>query len=197
MDYVVFNTLAIMLRDRNYEVNDDDKLTKKEYKKKYKEFPDYLQYQNNETEEYIYVFINDDVNKDYMRFVLNILEKDEINDAIIISDDWSKDAKKEVFNVRFRVNIQIFSKKELYFPIAYHIYQPKFKKLNEQEIENIKLKYNVSDLLKLPKLSLFDPISKYYNYKEGDVIEIDRNEVEQYKYYRYVQNITNPKETKK
>lgn len=196
MEYIVFNTLTTMLRDRNYDINDDDKLTKKEYKKKYKEFPEYLQYQHNETDEYIYIFISDDVNKDYMRMVLNIVERDDINDVIIISDDWSKDAKKEVFNARYRVNIQMFSKKELYFPIVYHIYQPKFKKLNDKEIEDIKIKYNIPDITKLPKLSIFDPVSKYYNYKEGDVVEIERDEIEKYKYYRYVQNITNPKERK-
>lgn len=199
MDYIIFHTLTTMLRDRGYIVNDDDKLDRKGYKKKYDEFPDYLEYVHSEPihrnkDRIIYVFITSVANKEYMRTIADTLERDKILDAIVISDDWSKDAKKEVFDMRFRINIQMFSTKELHFPIVYHIYQPKFKKLSKMEIEDIKVKYNVHDITKLPKLSIYDPVSKYYNYKEGDVIEIERDEIKKYKYYRYVQNISNPKE---
>lgn len=186
-----------MLRDRGYNINDDDKLTEKKYKKKYKKFPDYLSYQKDDTEEYIFVFNTIDINKDYMKYVIDILEKVDVDNTIIVGNNWSKDAEKEVYSIRHRKNIQFFKSSELVFPIIYHDYQPKFRKLNEDEIEELKIKFLITDITKIPKLSILDPISRYYDYKEGDVIEIERNEVENYKYYRYVQNIMNPRVVKK
>lgn len=197
MEFTVFNTISIMLRDRGYNINGDDELDEKKYKKKYKKFPDYLSYQKDETEDYIFVFNTDDINKNYMKYVIDILEKSDVNDTIIVGDKWSKDAEKEIYNIRHRKNIQFFKPFELTFPIIYHDYQPKFRKLNENEIEELKTKFFISDITKIPKLSVLDPISRYFNYIEGDVIEIERNEVEKYKYYRYVQNIMNPRVVKK
>ena len=70
---------------------------------------------------------------------------------------------------------QYFVTKELIVPVVSHPLVPPHKKINEAP--------KGLDTDRLPVLSIDDPVSKYYRYKKGDIIEIDRGK---YKYYRVV-----------
>lgn len=57
--------------------------------------------------------------------------------------------------------------------ITKHVLVPKHIKLNQEEINELMQKYNVS-LRQLPKISVKDPMSKLLEAKIGDVIKIIR-----------------------
>ncbi len=59
------------------------------------------------------------------------------------------------------------------FDITKHVLVPKHIKLNQEEINELLQKYNVS-LRQLPKISVKDPMSKLLEAKIGDVIKIIR-----------------------
>ena len=57
--------------------------------------------------------------------------------------------------------------------ITKHVLVPKHIKLNQEEINELLQKYNVS-LRQLPRISVKDPMSKLLDAKIGDVIKIIR-----------------------
>lgn len=69
-------------------------------------------------------------------------------------------------------NTEVFNEEFLMTIIVDHVLQPKFTKIdnNEQFLKDFLLEKN-----KLPILKKDDPITLYYNYKEGDIIRIERN----------------------
>lgn len=196
MDYITFNTLTIMLNDRDYNVRGDDKLSRDDFLRKYHKFPEYLNYKKNNNFESdssisndIYIFYTLNVNIEFIRYVFQLLETDSIRNAIIIAKKWTGESEKSIANVRFRIKIQLFKYEELSFPIVYHSLQPKFRKLPSEEIEKLKQNHYITNLNLLPKMITIDPVAKYYDYNEGDIIEIIRKDMT--KYYRMVIDVVN------
>ena len=58
--------------------------------------------------------------------------------------------------------------------ITHHQYVPKHEKISNELIPEIIEKYNLSTINQLPLLDKIDPISKYYDFKPGDVCKITR-----------------------
>ena len=65
---------------------------------------------------------------------------------------------------------ELFSVDELQFNITKHRLVPLHQKLNEEESKSFKEKYG----LKYQAILTSDPISRFYNYKRGDIIRILR-----------------------
>jgi DNA-directed RNA polymerase I, II, and III subunit RPABC1 len=68
--------------------------------------------------------------------------------------------------------IELFLIDDLQYNITKHSLQPRFEKLEYEEGENFKKKYGV----KFPVLRVNMPISRFYDYKKGDVILIHRKD---------------------
>lgn len=86
-------------------------------------------------------------------------------------------------------NIQIYWCKQLQFNVTKHELVPVHKKLSEEESKDILKRYSLTGKQQLPLLSKDDVISKYYNYKSGDIIEITHTNTSQnreYTFYRCV-----------
>tara|TARA_B100000925_G_C22004356_1_gene472865 strand:- start:928 stop:1560 length:633 start_codon:yes stop_codon:yes gene_type:complete len=71
-------------------------------------------------------------------------------------------------------NLTIFNHKKLLINIVDNIYVPKHIKLSIDEKKNLKNKLNIDSFNDLPILFKSDAISRYYNFREGDVIKIER-----------------------
>lgn len=72
-------------------------------------------------------------------------------------------------------DVQLMELKNLQMNIIKHEKQPKFYKLTDDEVKDIVSKYNLSTKAQLPIQLRSDPVSRYYNYKTGDVIKVVRN----------------------
>ena len=86
-------------------------------------------------------------------------------------------------------NIQIFWCKQLQFNVTKHEFVPTHRKLSNEEADNILKLYSIVNKFQLPILLRDDIVSKYYNYKHGDIIEITNTLTSQnsnYKFYRCV-----------
>lgn len=71
--------------------------------------------------------------------------------------------------------IQSFEIKELQFNITKHCLVPKHEIIADaDEIDTIVKSYNLKTKFQLPLLLRSDPIAKYYNLKNGDVVRITR-----------------------
>ena len=101
--------------------------------------------------------------------------------------------KNKPHNSLFKVskeykNIQFFWLSELINNITHHKLNPKFTKLTDEETIDILKHYNLHSKLQLPIMLISDPISKYFNYKSGDVCKVYKNSPTNGEYisYRYV-----------
>lgn len=85
-----------------------------------------------------------------------------------------------------KYSFQYFSFQQLMDDIIDHTYVPKHRKLKPEEKEDF-LKTRSLKTKNLPKLSIYEPISQYYQFSMGDVIEINRcGDAGPYKEYRVV-----------
>ena len=76
--------------------------------------------------------------------------------------------------------------KRLQFNILKHTLVPPAFILNDQEVNDLKIKYNMKSLMDLPEISRFDPQALALCLRPGQVIKIDRKSdtALEYNYYR-------------
>ena len=85
-------------------------------------------------------------------------------------------------------NLTIFTYKRLLFNLIDHEYVPKHSRLTAKEKSELLQILMISDYNKLPILPKTDAVSRYYNFKAGDVIKVERPSKGNMKHiaYRYV-----------
>ena len=103
--------------------------------------------------------------------IMQITNIPSTNNFILVTDvPFSSTAKTELDSLE-AFNFQIFNSKELtYIPIDNYLV-PKHELLNLDEISKLVANEKIS---KIPKISIDDPISKYYGAMKGDVFRIHR-----------------------
>lgn len=100
----------------------------------------------------------------YVRSLLD--DNDEFERTIIVSlEGPTSFARKEIQN-SVDMTIQFFKYKELSVNITKHVCVPKHERIDDTSFE-----YETS---KCPTLSLADIVSRYYDYKIGDLIRVRR-----------------------
>ena len=122
---------------------------------------------NNKKELLIIFFINKISSLKKIDDINNILKNNKHNIFII------KNIQNKIWSQLIEYNIEIFYYFEFMINLIDHHLQPKFKKLSIKEIEDFNNTYNIKSNT-LPKMLLFDPISRYYKYNIGDIIQITR-----------------------
>jgi len=109
---------------------------------------------------------------------LMIITKDDMNETMtnLLKHIWEQDG----------ILIIIQSIKRLQFNILEHTLVPEHRILNKTEINEIKLKYNITDHTQFPDISRFDPVAQIIGIRPGQVCEIIRpsKTAIQGKYYR-------------
>jgi DNA-directed RNA polymerase subunit H (RpoH/RPB5) len=117
----------------------------------------------------------------------NILEKKDT--LMIVSNEEPNDTITSKIKYLFdndQIFIVIHYIKRLQFNILNHVLVPKSRILSTTESEDIKTKYNLQSLDKLPEISRFDPQALSMCLRPKQVIEINRKSdtALEYKYYR-------------
>ena len=59
--------------------------------------------------------------------------------------------------------------------ITKHFIVPKHEKISIEDVHTLKKTLRIKDIYKLPALMIYDPVARYFNFKQGDVIKITRN----------------------
>ena len=109
---------------------------------------------------------------------LIIVIEDEPNDTIITKIKYLYDHDG--------IFVVIHNIKRLQFNILNHRLVPECSILNEKEIEELKVKYNIKELKQLPEISRFDPQALAMCMRPGNVCKFERDSATamKYNYYR-------------
>ena len=100
-----------------------------------------------------------------------ILRECGISHAIIMyKDDITPIAKKMITDLT-DLHIEIFCESELYYNITKHYLVPKHEPLSREDSTTLKSRYGS----KFPIILQSDPVSKFYNFKRGNIVRITRN----------------------
>jgi len=114
---------------------------------------------------------------------LYIIVKEEVNDSITNMLKYMYD--------KYNIFVIIQNLTRLQFNILEHSLVPQHRLLNNQEIEEIKLRYNITNNNQFPKISRFDPVSLAIGLRPNDICEIKRDSKTTIVnlYYRICENI--------
>jgi DNA-directed RNA polymerase I, II, and III subunit RPABC1 len=129
---------------------------------------------NEENKIIVYITYKKMGKKEVLKFLENVQES-SYNHAILITQHVLTSQAKKSLNVFEDVYIEVFLHKEVLFNITKHCLQPKFSLMNVSEIKTLceNLQCSLSDM---PKLSINDPIARYYNARTKNVFKILRRE---------------------
>jgi len=97
---------------------------------------------------------------------LMIIVKDDMNETLtnLLKHIWEQDG----------ILIIIQSIKRLQFNILEHTLVPHHRVLTSDEVEKIKLRYNITEDTQFPDISRFDPVAQVIGIRPGQVCEIIR-----------------------
>jgi DNA-directed RNA polymerase subunit H (RpoH/RPB5) len=97
---------------------------------------------------------------------LMIIVKEDMNETMtnLLKHIWEQDG----------ILIIIQNIKRLQFNILEHVLVPEHRVLNNEEVDQIKLKYNIIDDSQFPDISRFDPVAQIIGIRPGQVCEIIR-----------------------
>lgn len=141
-----------------------------------KKLNDYMQISGNDSGQYVLIYFLTDskISVKKMKDVKKEIDKNIFNTLILIyKESVTSFAKQYLISDFNNLHIQLFSEKELMINITKHELNPKFKKISDDEKSKIVSKFNCK-LNQFPYLLSTDPISKYYAYLPGDLIQICR-----------------------
>tara|TARA_Y100000389_G_scaffold6254_1_gene6014 strand:- start:684 stop:1256 length:573 start_codon:yes stop_codon:yes gene_type:complete len=133
----------------------------------------------NETKQSIVAYktpvskFNVDRFKEYISKLEKLNEDNETrtyNHIVLVYTDCITPTGKRMIVESIDIVFELFSVDELQFNITKHRLVPLHQKLNEEESKSFKEKYG----LKYQAILTSDPISRFYNYKRGDIIRILR-----------------------
>lgn len=139
----------------------------------------------NNDKENIVVFIQPVVkfNVDRVKEYISLLHKMKMNHCIIIYTDSVTAMTKKLIENSVDIKIEIFTQEELQYNITKHRLVPNHIKLSNKEAKEFKKTHG----LKHPTILTTDPVSRFYNFKRGDVIKIVRmNGDDEFVTYRLV-----------
>ena len=109
---------------------------------------------------------------------LMIIVKDDMNESLtnVVKHIWEQD----------NILIVIQSIKRLQFNILNHILVPEHRVLSDnEEVQKIKIRYNITDNTQFPDISRFDPVAQIIGIRPGQICEIIRPSKTAIKSYYY------------
>ena len=164
--HIIINNILIMLSERN--ILDKNKLTEI-----------YDSIKNNINNSSIIDISHNDKNIliNFIDIKISSIKKIENLDNIIDNNKINifivNYIQTKIWEKLISYNIEIFYKHELMINLIDHELIPEHKLLNNEEKTTFMSKYT-NDLENLPKIKIYDPISRYYNAKINDIFRITR-----------------------
>jgi len=106
-----------------------------------------------------------------MKETISLMNEIEVNHIIVVYKEDVTPATKTLLSHSEDREFELFAEEDLQYNITKHRLQPKFERMPECDAEQFIKKYG----LKFGTLRVDRPISRFYNYKRGDVIRITRS----------------------
>ena len=146
-----------MLTDRGYVITDnsvDDKLIA----------------QDSQSSLIVLISSVDKLNINIIKEYIKLIEQLQITRCIIVYNNCITSSAKKVIENLQHIDIEVFNENELQYNITHHKYYRPHEKIKDKEFEIINKKYGKN----LPIILSTDPVSRYFNFKKGDIIKITR-----------------------
>jgi len=115
-------------------------------------------------------FIDSQFNADRCKEYVTLMHALNITHSIIINNGSITSSAKKTIECAHDIDIELFSIEELQTNITQHDLQPNFTRLTPSENTHFKRKYGI----KIPTIVQTDPIAKFFHYKKGDIIRVER-----------------------
>lgn len=158
MDAKVYTTIKEMLDQRGWiDIIDDDGVTFAE-----KGLDRICVFYNTASK------FNIDKTEEYMKILADL----EIGHAIVVYKNAITPMAKRVLETCTEFEFEIFLEEELMYNITKHRLVPKHTLLTIKQAHDFKAKFGTS----IPTLLKSDPVARFYGYKRGDVVKVERGE---------------------
>lgn len=193
--YNVLMTSLEMIKDRGFKVLDEDlQIDYEIFKYRYNLF------NTSDAHDHIFDFFYETAtNKILITYIKNYSElkntvdflKDEYeigkdDTLVLVLTDFQsqfndlekiKNKLTEFYLKKGGCRVQVFLLQELAFNLTKHRLVPKHRLMNPVEVDKLRNQYTLTSLKQLPIILESDPVSKYFNFKPGNVCEITRMNV--------------------
>jgi len=124
--------------------------------------------------------------KNYVDEIRELINNIDLLDIIIV---LKIEPNNTIYKLEKEKMVQIMNCKELQINKTKHTLVPKHQLITDEEANELLKKYSLISKSQLPLILISDPICRYYNFKQGDIIKITNNSISQnkgYEYYRCV-----------
>ena len=129
--------------------------------------------ENEKGHRILVLFVEDsNLNINTVKALDSILSENGLNHAILVYNKNITSSAKKIIETVSHFTIETFQKSELQFNITTHRLVPKHERCCDEESAEIKKKWGA----KLPGILTIDPVSRFYNYKRGEIIKITRKD---------------------
>ena len=189
-----WNTCLEMVKDRGFNVdNNFYQVSDADFKYMVTEKNIDIYAQNDDDKAiYIKFFLNNKIKPSSIKAIIDEIKQECEHsklDLVIVLKHKPNNTFLKIEKDKSFSNIQLMYLKQLQFNITKHSLVPKHTKCNDDEVNDIMKRFGISSKTQLPVILKDDPVSRYYNYKAGDVIRItntNRPMNSNYIFYRYV-----------
>jgi len=167
-----------MLKERGYQVIDNEILSIDIFSKKYEESDEFMyifDHKINKSKIYFSIFKESKITKkDLINKIKSIVEENQYDNYLFLtSDSQTLNHINEVNNI-FNMDIQLFVIDKLQINILKHVLQPDEIILYNNEDTAKLLKDRKWKEEELPKILLNDAVSRYFNAKPGQIFKFIR-----------------------
>lgn len=127
---------------------------------------------NNEKKICVFTKIIEKLNVSEIGYYSSLAEQYDINHFVLIYNGIPTPVVKTAITTSATLNVTIehFDVDDLQFNLTKHELVPLHRKLDKEEAKEFIEKYGSS----IPKLLRTDPVSRYYNFVIGDIVEVKR-----------------------
>lgn len=181
--YKVRQTVLEMVSDRGYVIPSHMlAITFEQFSIQYdqKNIDLYIENEDNAKKYYVYFHVDKAFGKNDMKSVIqkiiNQYNDDNIGIIILLKDKESTSILKEKSKPLYK-NVELFEQHKMTFNITKHVFVPKHVLLTQEEEAEVLDKYQATKN-KFPKMSIQDPVAKYYGMKSDQMVKILRNDPE-------------------
>jgi DNA-directed RNA polymerase I, II, and III subunit RPABC1 len=156
---ISFEICTEMLQTRGYDIIDTDE--------------NKILGENDKEERILAIFPEEPkLNISTIKEIINLLKENEVNHGIIIYKENITSSAKKLIESIGDLELETFNKKELQYNLTKHQLVPLHERVNNDDAREIIKKFGT----KLPIILKTDAVSRFYNFKQGELIKISRKD---------------------
>lgn len=115
------------------------------------------------------------IKNDLKKFLTSIEDEKYKHIIFIFKEKINNNNEKNIQDLLDDVSYELFTINRLLFNITKHSYVPKHEIVSAEDTTEIMKKYSIKNKSQFPIILKSDPVSRYYDFKPGQLIKINRS----------------------